>query len=201
MELFRRAVRRAGGRLALSAGMRPKTLLSLALPLAVGMKADAELCEFDLAAVPPLDFADRLAAALPAGLRVVALEPYLEPRHAAARVVAVAYDVDVESEAGVDLRSVLEEAAGQFAALPELIMQERREDRVRTLDLKAYVQRVDVHAGASETAGPRAAVLGFRVAVTPTGSARPERVVEAFAQLAGVKLTMRGGRRRRIELA
>ena len=73
MEAFRRAVRRAGGRLALSAGMRPKPLLSLALPLGVGVEGLEELCEFELAEEPAAGFAERLAAALPGHMRLLDL--------------------------------------------------------------------------------------------------------------------------------
>ncbi|HEY5530313.1 MAG TPA: TIGR03960 family B12-binding radical SAM protein, partial [Thermoleophilia bacterium] len=52
-EIFRRAVRRAGGRLALSEGMRPKAILTLVLPLAVGVCGRGEMCEFELAEEPP----------------------------------------------------------------------------------------------------------------------------------------------------
>ncbi len=51
-EVFRRAVRKAGARLALSEGMRPKALLSLALPLAVGVEGLGEMAEFELAEDP-----------------------------------------------------------------------------------------------------------------------------------------------------
>jgi radical SAM-linked protein len=196
MELFRRAVRRAGGCLALSAGLRPKPLLSLALPLAVGMEARAEFCEFELATAPPPCFAKNLAAALPAGLQLISLESYEAARHAAARVVAVEYEVELEADQGADLGPVMAIAAERFAAAPQLIREERRDDRVRTLDVKAYVDHVDlVSSGAS------AATVSFRIAVTPTGSARPERVVEALAELAGIELDMRRGTRTRVVLA
>ena len=195
MELFRRAVRRAGGQLALSAGMRPKPLLSLALPLGVGMEAGAEFCEFALAAVPPQDFMERLAAALPPGLLVVSLESHTAALHAAARVIAVEYEMELEGDPDVDLGPAMERAAERFAAAPELIRQEQREDRVRTLDVKAYVDRVSL-----VSSGPGVATVSFRVAMTPTGSARPERVVECMAELAGVALHTRRGTRTTVVL-
>jgi radical SAM-linked protein len=196
MELFRRAVRRAGGQLARTAGLRPKPLLSLALPLAVGMEASAELCEFELAAEPPRDFAARLAAALPPGLQLLSLEPYEVVKHAAARVVAVEYEVELEVAPGVDIGPALDLAAARFAAAPQLLREERREDRVRTLDVKAYVDHVD-----PVSSGPLAATVSFRIAVTPTGSARPERVMEALAELAGIEFHMRRGTRTKVVLA
>ena len=93
MEAFRRAVRRAGGSLALSAGMRPKPLLSLALPLGVGIEGLDELCEFELAAEPAEGFAERLAAALPGHMRLLDLRPYEAARRLAARVTGASYQV------------------------------------------------------------------------------------------------------------
>ncbi len=82
MEAFRRAVRRAGGRLALSEGMRPKALLTLVLPLGVGVQGLDELCEFDLAEKPPEGFVERLAADLPGHMTLLSLERYEGRRHA-----------------------------------------------------------------------------------------------------------------------
>jgi hypothetical protein len=108
----------------------------------------------------------------------------------------VEYEVELEADQGADLGPVMAIAAERFAAAPQLIREERRDDRVRTLDVKAYVDHVDlVSSGAS------AATVSFRIAVTPTGSARPERVVEALAELAGIELDMRRGTRTRVVLA
>ena len=93
MEAFRRAVRRAGGSLALSAGMRPKPLLSLTLPLGVGIEGLDELCEFELADEPAEGFAERLATALPGHMRLLDLRPYEAARRLAARVTGASYQV------------------------------------------------------------------------------------------------------------
>lgn len=199
VETFRRAVRRAGGRLALSAGLRPKPLLSLALPLGVGFEAQAELCEFGLATPAPADFLNRLRAALPAGLDVVSFEPYGERRHAAARVIGAEYEIEVEATAPEivpDLAGSLREAADRYVAASTLLVRERRQDRVRDVDVKAFVNRVDV-----VDRGSGVALLRFQASVTPAGSARPERVVEAMADLAGVALRLRRGMRKSILLS
>jgi hypothetical protein len=216
MELFRRAVRRAGGRLALSAGLRPKALLSLAIPLGVGMEADAEICEFELAVPPPVDFVERLNQALPPGLRVISVEPYAAARHAAARVVAAEYEVVVEEagEAAASkertasqealpvptrvpaLGSALRLGAQRFAVASVLEREELREDRLRAFDVKEYVKAVEV---ATEADG--SVTLRFRIAMTPTGSVRPERVVITLGELAGVSLNVCRAVRKRIVLS
>ncbi len=73
--------------------MRPKPLLSLALPLGVGTEGLDELCEFELADEPAEGFAERLAAALPGHMRLLDLRPYEEARRLAARVTGASYQV------------------------------------------------------------------------------------------------------------
>jgi radical SAM family uncharacterized protein/radical SAM-linked protein len=186
-ELLRRAVRRAGGRLALSAGMRPKPRLSLALPLAVGVEGLRELCEFELAVEPGLDFASRLAAVLPADMRLLSLEPYTGARSVPARVVGASYEVKVvavEDPAGApDLASLLAGAAEVFAAAAETPVEETREGRVRRVDVRRYVDHVSVRQGPG-----RACTISFRARVTPAGTARPELVAAALGRLGRVSL-------------
>jgi hypothetical protein len=60
---------------------------------------------------------------------------------------------------------------------------------------------VKVRGEDSASALPGRATLEFWVRVTPWGSVRPQRVVEAIARLAAVDLRMQAGRRVSIELA
>ena len=201
VEILRRAVRKAGGRLALSAGMRPKPLLSLALPLAVGVEGLRELCGFELAEEPSPSFFASLATALPADMLLLAVEPYEAPRSVPARVVRAAYEVQVRAAnhgrpagAGPDRQII--QAADRFADAPELMVEEEREGRVRRIDVKSYVDRLRVQA---EAGGVH--TLSFEAAVTPAGTARPERVVQALIALAGLELEIKRITRTRIELS
>lgn len=203
VEIFRRAVRRAGGRLALSEGLRPKPLLSLALPLAVGVDGLQELCEFELAEEPPLLFLERLSTALPAHMRVLSLAPYDGPRSLASRVVGATYEVEVRPpppETGATAlpgeSAPLVKAAARFAAASVLRVEETREGRVREVDVKAYVDRLRVEPGKEGVH-----TLVFRAAVTPSGTTRPERVVQAMSVLTGLELEIVHITRTEIELA
>jgi radical SAM-linked protein len=197
MEVFRRAVRKAGGRLALSAGMRPKPLLSLALPLAVGVEGLHELCEFELAEEAGPSFIDRLAASLPAHMRLHSLEPSEASRSLPARVVGASYRVQVKVSPGplpgADPGFVLTDAARRFAEAPQVPIEVERDGRVRRVDVKAYVDCVSVETGAGALR-----TLSFQTAVTPAGTARPERVVEALNTLVGVEFEIKSISRTRI---
>lgn len=73
MRLFQRAFKRAGLPLTHSQGFNPRPSVSIALPLSVGVESHCELLDFELdgEAVPLAGMADKLNAALPAGVRVL----------------------------------------------------------------------------------------------------------------------------------
>lgn len=75
MKQFERAFRRAGIKPVLTAGFNPRPRLRFALSLPLGVEADAEYAEVDLVAPAPPDFAARLNAALPPGIRVARTAP------------------------------------------------------------------------------------------------------------------------------
>jgi radical SAM-linked protein len=193
-EAFRRAVRRAGGRLALSAGMRPKPLLSLALPLGVGIEGLEELCDFGLTADPGEGFAERLAAALPGHMRLLDIHPYREARRLAARVSGASYEVAFSAE-GAGAATALAEGARRFEQASEWMVEETREDRQRTVDVKRYVEKIEV------SRGPDGGWLaGFTATVTPAGTARPEAVLKALERASGRRLTSLSMRRTHIRV-
>jgi radical SAM-linked protein len=207
-EVFRRAVRRAGGRLALSSGMRPKPLLSLALPLAVGVEGLEELAEFELAEEADPGLFGRLAASLPENMRLLSLASYEERRSLAARIVGASYEVQVKAvahrsdmpeqarAARPNLTSTLGDAAARFRESSELPVQEKREGGIRRVDVKEYVDSVSVEKGPGS-----AATLSFRVKISPSGSTRPERVVQALEALTGSELAIAGVTRTRIHVS
>lgn len=196
-EIFRRAVRRAGGRLALSAGMRPKAILSLAAPLAVGWEGLAELAEFELAEPADDGFEGRLAEALPVHVGLIGLERYTSRRSLAARVEGASYEVIVGVIGATNGDGVkLGHGAGLFEASPKLLVDEQRAGKTRSLDVKEYVERVETSLEADGRYR-----LSYDAALSPAGTARPERVVEVLGELAGLELRVERVTRTRLRLA
>jgi radical SAM-linked protein len=206
MEAFRRAVRRAGGRLALSQGMRPKPLLSLALPLGVGIEGLEEFCEFELAEPSPEDFEERLAEALPGNMDLHSLQVVERGRSLAARVCGASYRVTFlvsgrRDHAGpgadvLDVERALAQGARGIREATEVMVRDMREGRARSIDLKPYLQDLGVrreHQGGW--------VLEFEAAVRPTGTARPELVLKALEQASGLILKTTAVCRARIHLS
>jgi radical SAM-linked protein len=197
LELLRRAVRRAGGRLARSAGTRPKPLLSLALPRGVGVAGRRELGEFRLAAEPPADFGARLAAALPAGFELLAVRRVGARPSLAARVRAARYRVAVDLPAGVVWSAALQGADGQtlasvfahavdgYSRRESAPIERIRGGKRRRIDTRRFVLQIRLGGERDEP------VVDYTAAVTGEGSVRPEEVVQALAGPAGLDLRIK----------
>jgi radical SAM-linked protein len=209
LQLLRRAVRRAGGRLALSSGLRPKPLLSVALPRPVGVESRQEFCQLTLSEPPPRDFAPRLAAALPDGVRVIRIAPWRRRASVPAEVTGCTYEVEVVirdtgAREGVvaDGVDVLRAAMRSYTEAGSIGVERRRPGEVRVIDVKAFVQNVEVSTPEPGADGGRSSVrIRFRTAVSPRGSARPQEVVEALQRVGGVDLLVRGIERLEIDIA
>ncbi len=192
-EVLRRAVRRAGGRLALSAGLRPKPLLGLALPRAVGVSSRGDLAEFALAEEPSGDFKDRLSAALPKGFRLLELTRVGERPRLAARVEGAEYLVGLAPPATPALER-LREAAERYSTMESIPVERIREKGKRQVDVREYADQPVVRAHEDRL------LLSFSVRVTPRGTVRPEEVVRALEDLAGLQLEIGYMERTRIQL-
>lgn len=73
MRVFQRSFRRAGLMLKHTQGFTPHAMVSIALPLSVGVSSGCEMLDYDLAEgceVPVQEVMERLNGALPAGIRV-----------------------------------------------------------------------------------------------------------------------------------
>ena len=80
MRLFQRAFKRAGLNLKHTQGFSPRAMVSIALPLSVGVESRCEVLDYELVdqALSFEEITDRLNATMPAGIRV--LEAYDSPR-------------------------------------------------------------------------------------------------------------------------
>jgi len=110
MRVFQRAFRRAGLALKHSQGFTPRAIVSIALPLSVGVQSECELLDYELtdgATVTP----EELNAKLPDGIRVLSViengRKIKELTHLRA-VLKLTYDAGVPSHAAEDLQKLYE---------------------------------------------------------------------------------------------
>jgi radical SAM-linked protein len=167
--------RRAGYGIALSRGMKPRPVIALALPRAVGVESEAELADVELtAAADPEQIASRLASELPEGISLISIEP-AQGRPAASRVSAVEYLVDVAGDIDWD------DALHRYAAADQAVV-------TRSAPNKA-AKRVDVRSFCSQIERVPSG-LAARIELTEAGTARPEEVATAVAATIGATPTI-----------
>jgi len=171
-----RAIRRTGYQLAFTQGLRPKPILSLAMPLGVGVEGEDEICDFALKQrVPLTDFAKKLNQELPEGIQLKSVGPCFDRSKSASRVDKVSYRIDLAGEA-----SGWEEAAAQFNSKKELVVLRQRPKGDKEVDVKKYVDKVWVNNNGGG--------LKFDMKVTTDGTARPEEVIALLEGFAGRKM-------------
>jgi radical SAM-linked protein len=168
------AFRRAGFMVALSNGMRPKPVISLAVARAVGVASHDELMTVELVGDHDLaDVRERLAATLPRGLEVrSAAVSEGTPRPVSAR-----YRVTLDAP-----RDVVERAAARYAEVEAAPVERASPKRTKIVDVKAFAPVVEVAEGGFDV----------EVAISQEGSARPEEVARVLAELAGADLAVTG---------
>ena len=168
------AFRRAGFSVALSQGMRPKPVISLAMARSVGMASNDELLTVELVGEhDPDSVGMRLAETLPRGFGVVSASRST----GTPRLVGARYRVELD--ASPDL---VEQAAALYATAAEAPVERRSPKKAKTVDVKAYAPSVEVVDGGFEV----------EVAVSHEGSARPEEIARALAAQVGSDLPVTG---------
>ena len=175
-----RTFARAGIDLALSRGMRPKSRLSLGLPLPVGAAGLRELAAVELGEgqeTEPAELLRRLRTVSAEGLVPLAVE--VSERRVRLDPVLAVY----ECRSGLALAEA-RAAAEAFAAAPSVLVERLTPKAARSVDLKRYVARVEV---VTDDAAQTETRVRFAVRHRSDGAARPEEIVNALAGLAGVQ--------------
>jgi hypothetical protein len=220
MRFWERALRRAGVPIAYSEGFSPHAQIAMAAPLPVGTTSDAELMDVFLAQpMTPRELTRRVAPELPAGAAVVTAEEVgmaLPALQAEVRFAEYLVDLVILSEAKdlaapgdthansaeVELQprpaavvagsTDVSEAIERFMAADTIPWEHKREDEVRSYDIRALVDRIDV----LDRDGERIR-LRMRLRNDSSGSGRPEQVVAALglgapARIHRTKLVLAG---------
>lgn len=168
MRCLERLLRRAEIPVAMSQGFNPRPKIVFALALALGIEGRREVLELDLAEpVAPDEVLRRLCAAAPPGLEFFAAEAVGPGRSAHAG--AVEYRLDVPA----DRLDAARAALARFLASPDWPYTRHRPDRGRdvALDLRPFLLDAELDG---------AGALRFRMKISPSGSVRPEELIEAL---------------------
>src|SRR5438105_1209687 len=161
MRCFERMLRRAALPFHSTEGFNPKPRMAFALSLALGIEGHNEVVELELdEELPPDEVQARLSRQAPAGLEILSVRRVpcstrAQPRSAVYRVPVPA---ERRAELPVRMHGLLAE---------EHCWIERTRPQPRRLDLRPYLRDLRLSADG----------LDIVLTVTPTGTARPEEIM------------------------
>ena len=182
--LIERAIRRAKLPVAYSEGFNPHMKFSFASALAVGVTSEAEVMDVELSRpVAQPEAWDRLAAALPPGVRLLRLAAYEgKAKSLMAAVDRAEYRVRVPY---VGAEEEARRSVDAFFAAPEVLYRRVLPKKTREVDAKAYLKgiRVEKEGGCL--------LLFLAIAVTPEGSLKPGEAIGLLAHDFGLAVEPR----------
>jgi radical SAM-linked protein len=166
MRCLERMARRAGLPLAQSQGFNPRPRIAFTLALALGIEGHHEAVEIELAGpMEPSEVLRRLAAVSPPGLDWLDAEDPGPGRPAQAEAVRYALTIpaDRRDQAGAALADLLARDHRPYTR--------HRPDRTVEIDLRPFLLDAVLEPDGA---------LRFRLKMSPSGSARPEEVLDAL---------------------
>jgi len=185
-----RVIRRAGIRTAYTEGFHPKPDMSFGPALSLGVASLDEYCDIKLLDPPPLaELVGRLEAHTSGGLRFLGAELLEQQDKGVAAVITAARYVLALPERVVAEHGGLafvERSIAEFLAKPELVIRRSIDGLGKKVDVRHFVQSVQVGDDEDRAALSRAGLLGDLlpvvavVALGPTGSAKATEVAEAL---------------------
>ena len=134
---MQRALRRAQLPVAYSQGFNPHVLTSFATALSVGCQSRGEVMEVEMAGeISPQEFAEKLNACLPDGLKVRRCAPVPDSAPALmAKVAEAGYDITAPS---ADLTQAVE----AFLKAEEVMVEKRSKTKTRLVNIRPMVHEI-----------------------------------------------------------
>ncbi|HEY2955909.1 MAG TPA: TIGR03960 family B12-binding radical SAM protein [Candidatus Eisenbacteria bacterium] len=191
MRTWERALRRSGLPLAYSQGHRPHLKMSFGPPLPLGHRSRAEAFDLEFSQPPAVDLAERLNAALPPGLRVLAFRPILfKTPSLMSQLGGGSYRIRFPrpylAEAGLtpdSLRAMLAAAVPVLLARDHVIVRRVSEGQTREFDARPSIAALELGGGETPVA------LDAHIRFTARAQARPEELVALLVPHADPRTT------------
>ena len=189
--VMERAIRRAKLPAAYTEGFNPHLKMSFASPLSLGVTSDAEYMDFEL--TKPLcqpEIFDKLAAALPPGIRLIRLKPVKEPKpcqgkkHKAlmAEVEQGIYEVAAPLIGDWDTAV---KAVDRYNRASEVSYHRVTPKKTRDIEVKQYM-REPVKIGMRGDW----VKLTMNISITQTGSIKPAEILELLHNEFGLPVAL-----------
>jgi radical SAM-linked protein len=174
MRLWERALRRAGISIAYSQGFSPHPKISMAAPLPLGVTSEGELVDlFIQHRISPYALPKTLGNQLPKGISILSVSQVPPDAPALqAQLRRAEYRVELQTDKTAD---EIKNAIDSLLAKTELPWQHKRDEEIRSYDLRKLVERVWL----IEVRGT-ICVLGMCLRADGSASGRAEQVALAL---------------------
>jgi len=184
LRTMQRIFRRAGLPLAYSEGFNPHPKISYGSALAVGVTSDGEYLDVELRQeLPVAEIAARIAAVVPPGLKVLAVQELQGRQESLTAILNMArYQVEARLDRSLS-QNEAEEMVAELLNQEKILVEREGKKGLRSIDIRAGIYQVSVQA-AEQT-------LHF-VLELQTGSAGNVRPEEILSWLAANVLNRKG---------
>lgn len=138
---FGRAVRRSGMQMSYSSGFNPHPIMSVALPLSVGVTSEGEYLRIRFEEDMSADYVkDTLNKAFPKGLEVLAAAKVEGKQMDFAKIDRARYVVDIETENGTEI------PIEDFLNNKEILVMKKSKSGEKEADIRPYIYELKTDA-------------------------------------------------------
>lgn len=178
IRLFHRTVRRAGVSFIYSQGFNPHPVMTVAMPLSVGVTSDSEYLkagfEDDFS---PEEIMERINNAFPQGFEVTEITKLTGKEIDFSKITKAEYLVDIELASDTDID------IAEFLNNKEIKVMKKSKSGVKEADIRPYIYSI-------EKLGKEGKILKLKmcVACSPSYNLKPDTVTDAFSKYLDIKI-------------
>ena len=138
IRMFHRTVRRAGLLMKFSEGFNPHPVMTVAMPLSVGITSDSEYMKIGFAKdYSQTEIKDRINAAFPKGFEVIAVTKTEGKMHDFSKLDRAVYEVEIEAS-GIENFD-----AEKFLKNRELVVMKKTKSGEKESDIRPYIYSIE----------------------------------------------------------
>lgn len=178
MRYFQKAIRRADIDIAFSEGFSPHMIMSFAAPLGVGLTSDGEY--FDIEIGQELSSASavkRLNNVMAEGMEVLSFRKIADGKASNAMSIVAAADYEVRFREGCEPAGDWQNTFAAFMGQESIRVVKKTKKSEQELDIRPMIYQWEVRGDA----------LFFQLSTGSAANLKPELVMDAFAQYAGIR--------------
>lgn len=177
MRYFQKAIRRAEIDICYSEGFSPHMIMSFASPLGVGLTSDGEYFDIEIGQeLSSASAVERLNKVMAEGVEVLSFRQIPEGKAANAMSLVAAADYEVRFREGCEPAEGWKERFQEFMAQPAISVVKKTKKGEQELDIRPLIYKYQL----------RKDCIFFQLSAGSAANLKPELVMEAFGEYAGL---------------